>query len=240
MRQIKLTCGLIASLMLVTMYTSAQDVPIDEQKFIYFPHPLNAPNRWSVGVTSTVMPREITEEMHFRIPAIDIRYLKKLTGNVDVDTRLMMQVLQNMLSVGPKWSGRLTDRISMSLGSNLGFFFGRINVQNINTQGYGFQNFPFVAVGFRFNKQLLVSARAEQIMTFGVHAKAGNVDVKSDYRLWSGSAYTIAFEQPFAGNKSVTLGFRALYTDYYWQTWTLFENYDRNLFFPQLIIGLIL
>ena len=63
---------------------------------------------------------------------------------------------------------------------------------------------------------------------------------KSDYRLFSGSAYTLALEQPFAGGRSMTLGFRAIYTDYYWQTWTLFENYDRNLFFPQIIVGLIL
>ena len=51
---------------------------------------------------------------------------------------------------------------------------------------------------------------------------------------------TLRLEQPFAGSKSMTLGFRAMYTNYLWQTWTLFENYDRNLFFPQVIVGLIL
>ena len=77
-------------------------------------------------------------------------------------------------------------------------------------------------------------------MNFNIKTKAAETDVTSDYRLFSGSAYSIILEQPFAGSKSMTLGFRAIYTDYYWQTWTLFENYERNLFFPQIIVGLIL
>ncbi len=223
-----------------TMPPRKQNIPIENQKFIWFPYPLNAKSRTSIGITSTTMPNEITEEMHFRIPALDVHVMKKLSGKLDLRARLLAQVVQNMLIVGPKWSTELGNRASMSLGNDLSFWFGIINVQNVNTKGYGFQNYPNVSFGLRFNKQILLSLRAEQIMTFGVHTKAGNTNVKSDYRLLSGSAYTVAVEQPFAGKKSMTLGFRAMYTDYYWQTWTLFENYKRNLFFPQFIVGLIL
>jgi hypothetical protein len=77
-------------------------------------------------------------------------------------------------------------------------------------------------------------------MNFNIKTFAGNERVTTDYRVFSGSSYTIALEQPFYGNRNLTLGFRALYTDFFWQTWPAFESFDRNLFFPQLIIGLIL
>lgn len=218
----------------------AQDVPIAEQKFIYFPYPQNAKWRTSIGFFSTVMPNEITEEMQYRIPAADLHVMKKLTRSLDLDARLQAQVLQNMVLMGPKFSLSITDRISTAVSDQIGFWYGIINIENIKTKGYGFQNYPGVSVGYRFNKSFLLSLKAESIMNFGIRTQAGKTEVKSDYRLFSGSAYTLMLEQPFTGKKSISLGFRAIYTDYYWQTWTLFENYDRNLFFPQFIVGVIL
>ncbi|MGI8633994.1 MAG: hypothetical protein ACR2KZ_01190, partial [Segetibacter sp.] len=80
----------------------------------------------------------------------------------------------------------------------------------------------------------------DAILNFDINTFAGKQRVVTEYRLFSGSSYTIAVEQPFYGKKNLTLGFRALYTDFFWQTWPSFESFDRNLFFPQLIIGLIL
>ena len=77
-------------------------------------------------------------------------------------------------------------------------------------------------------------------MNLGVQTYTGDVTVKSDERLFSGGSVTLALEQPFYKKKSLTLGFRAIYTNFFWQTWSLFENFDRNIFYPQIIIGLIL
>lgn len=219
---------------------SAQDVPIDREKFILFPHPQTADTRIAIGFNGTVIPNEITEELHYRIPAAELRLVKKLSHHFSAEGAALLQVLQNMIMAGPRWSNKLSDRLSFAAGDNLGFWFGRIKIANVNTQGHGFQNYPYLAFGYRFNKRILASLKAESIMNFGVRTRAGNTEVQSDYRLFSGSAYTLALEQPFAGNKSVVLGFKAIYTDYFWQTWTLFENYNRNLFFPQVIVLLIL
>jgi len=218
----------------------AQDVPIEAQKRIFFPHPMDKNWQTSVGFILTTMPRAITEEAHFRVPALDIHVLRKISNKFYLDARTNIQVIQNLVSLGPRWATKLSDRISMALGSDVVYWFGNVNIASINTRGHGFQNYPNIAFGYRFNKQILLTVRAESIMNFGIKTYAAETPVTSDYRLFSGSAYSIILEQPFAGNKSMTLGFRAIYTDYYWQTWTLFENYDRNLFFPQIIVGLIL
>ena len=218
----------------------AQDVPLEGQKRIFFPAPMDKSWQISLGFTSTTMPRDITEEAHFRVPAGDIHILKKLGKKLYADARVNFQVVQNLITLGPRYPIKLSERMSMAIGNDVGFWFGKINVASIQTSGQGFQNYPNISFGYRFNKQILLTVRAESIMNFGIKTKAAETQVASDYRLFSGSAYSVILEQPFAGSKSMTLGFRALYTDYFWQTWTLFESYERNLFFPQIIVGIIL
>lgn len=221
-------------------FSFAQDVPIRGQKRIFFPYPMDRNWQTSVGVTTTTLHPDITEEAHFRVPAGDLHILRKLGGKFYLDSRLHFQVLQNLVMLGPRWATPLNDRISMALGNDVGYWFGNFNIGGIRTRGHGFQNYPNVSFGYRFNKQILLTLRGEAIMNFGIRTFAAATPVESNYRVMSGSAYSVILEQPFAGNKSMTLGLRAIYTDYLWQTWTLFENYDRNLFFPQLIVGLIL
>lgn len=225
---------------LLCLNSSAQDVPIEGQKRIFFPYPMDKPWQVSLGFTSTTMPRDITEEAHFRIPAGSVHVLKRIGEKLYTDLHVNFQVIQNLVTFGPRVPFKLNDRLSLSLGNDIGFWFGRINIAGIKTRGHGFQNYPNISFGYRFNKQILLTVRAESIMNFGVKTQAAETRVASDYRLFSGSAYSVILEQPFAGSKSMTLGFRAIYTDYYWQTWTLFENYERNLFYPQFIVGLIL
>ena len=219
---------------------TAQDVPVQGQKRIYFPYPMDRGWQHSIGFTATTMNRDITEEAHFRLPAIDWHVLRKLAGKFYLDGHVNAQVLQNMVSLGPRWATPLSDRLSLSLGNDVAYWFGRINIAGIRTRGHGLQNYPNLSFGYRFNKRILLTLRAESIMNLNVRTYAGETEVESTYKLFSGSAYSVFLEQPFAGSKSMTLGFRALYTNYLWQTWTLFENYDRNLFFPQVIVGLIL
>ena len=194
----------------------------------------------SLGFTTTTMPHEITEEVHFRVPAGDVHAIRKLNEHFYLDGELNLQVLQNRVSIGPRWAKALNDRVSISAGNDVAFWFGSINTEGINTKGSGWQNQPNISFGYRFNKRILVSLKAESLMNFGIKTYAGDIEVTSKYRLFSGSAYTIAIEQPFYKQKSLTLGFKAIYSNYYWQTWTLFESFDRNIFFPQVIVGLIL
>jgi hypothetical protein len=221
-------------------FSQAQDVPVHNKKYIFFPYPMNAKWRTSVGLTITTMPYEITEEVHFRVPAADFHVLRKIKDKISLDGRINFQAIQNLITLGPRWATPLTKRLSLGLGNDIGYWFGFINVQGLKTQGSGWQNYPSVSLGYRFNKAILLSLRAESIMNLGIKTYAGESKVTTDCRFFSGSSYTLALEQPFAGNKSITLAFRAIYANFFWQTWTLFEPYDRNLFFPQVIVGLIL
>ncbi|MGZ3838450.1 MAG: hypothetical protein ACXVMS_09990 [Flavisolibacter sp.] len=231
----------LCSLLLVFCTSlQAQNISLSKQKFIFFPRSPQKKWKTSIGFTATTMPYEITEELHFRVPAGDFHVLRRLNEQLYLDSRLNFQFLQNLVTLGPRWVKPLNDRVSLSLGNDLGFWFGFIRTEGIRTHGSGWQNYPNLSVGYRFNKAILLTVKGESIMNFGIRTYAGPVPVTTSYSLFSGSAYTVALEQPFYGKKSLTLGFRAIYTNFYWQTWTLFNPYDRNLFFPQVIVGIIL
>jgi len=230
----------IISLFFSLHKATAQDIPITQQKFIYFPHPMNQNWSTSIGVTATTLPYDITEELHYRVPAGDFHVLRKVTDKISLDGRISFQVLQNLVTIGPRWTSKLNDRFSIGVGNEIGYWFGFVNFAGFKSKGSGWQSYPNFSVGYRFNKQVLLTFRADAIMNFNIKTFAGNTRVATDYRLYSGSSYTIALEQPFYGKKNLTLGFRAIYTDFFWQTWPAFESFDRNIFFPQLIIGLIL
>lgn len=241
LRRVLLTLRIIVGVMCgLSTVSIAQDLPIEQQKFIYFPHPINKKWSTSIGITATTLPYDITEELHYRVPAGDVHVIRKISEKVNLDGRLSFQVLQNLLEVGARWTTKLNKRFSMGAGDQFGYWFGYVNFAGFKSRGSGWQNTPNISIGYRFNKQVLLSVRADAIFNFNINTYADKQLVVTDYRFFSGSSYTIAVEQPFFGKKNLTLGFRALYTDFFWQTWPAFESFDRNIFFPQLIIGLIL
>ncbi len=217
----------------------AQD-SIETQKFIYFPYP--SQHKWttSIGFTGTTMPYEITEELHYRIPAGDFQAVRRFTKHFSLDARLSFQFIQNLITLGPRYTARISDRTSFSVGDDAGYWFGFLTLQGFKTRGSGTINQPNLSLGYLFNNKVLLTIKADAVLVSGIRTYAGNIPVTTHYNLLSGSAYTIALEQPFFGKKSLILGFRALYTSFFWQTWVAFTSFDRNLFYPQLIVNIIL
>ena len=163
----------------VCTMATAQDIPAEGQKRIFFPYPMDRSWQTSVGFIATTMNRAITEEAHFRVPSGDIHVLKNISGPVYLDSRFNIQGLQNLVSLGPRWATALSHRLSLGLGNDLGYWFGRINIAGIRTRGHGFTNMPNLALGYRFNKQILLTLRAEALMNFGIETYAGETEVES-------------------------------------------------------------
>ncbi len=231
---------LYAAALLYTGEVRSQDIPVDSQKFIFFPLPMKKNWTTSIGITATTMPYDITEEFQYRIPAGDFHVIRKMGNHFILDGRVNFQIFQNLITVGPHWVSKVSDRLSISAGDNIGYWFGAVNSEGFKTKGKGWQNFPTVSLGYRFNRQALLTFKADAIMNLSIDTRAGETKLTSDVGLLSGSSYALILEQPFSGKTSMSLGFRAIYTNFFWQTWALFENFDRNHLYPQIIIGLIL
>lgn len=230
----------ILCLQVIIVNCAAQNIPIEEQKFIFFPHSSTKGWTTSVGVTAATLPRDIFEEFNYRVPAGDVHVVKKLSSHFNLHGRMSIQIFQNLVTTGPQWNTALNDRFALGVGNQVGYWFGFVNFAGFKSRGSGWQSYPNASIGYRFNRQVLLTLRAEAMMDFGIKTYAGKERVTTDHRLLSGSAYSIILEQPFFGNKNLVLGLRGMYTDFYWQTWASFESFDRNIFYPQVIIGVIL
>ena len=228
-------------ILLLSLFSIAysQDIPAFHQKFVSFPYPMDRTWKASIGISITTLAEDVTEEQHLRVPCGDFHLLRKLSHNSYLDGRVSFQVFQNLVSLGPRWAFPINHRFSMSVGNDLAWWFGFINLEGFKTTGSGFQNYPNVSLGYRLNHGVLITLKGEALMNLSIKAKTGGVPVTADYRLFSGSSFTATLEQPFYGRKSLSLGFRFIYTDFFWQTWALFPTFDRNIFYPQLLIGFI-
>src|SRR5258706_1645249 len=209
-------------------------------QFIIFPGTM--PSAWSssLGLTFTTTPRAITEEEHISVPAIDFHVLNRARENFNLDAHAYIQVIQNHASIGFRWLHALSDKVNISAGDDVAGWIGWIKIENINTRGHGLLNYPNVSLGYKVDEELLVTLKAEVLLNFHQKFFAGEQEIEQNPQIYSGEAFTLALEQPFFKDTWVTLAFRAMYSNFFWQAWSLFENYDRNIFYPELTATFIL
>ncbi|CCH00724.1 hypothetical protein FAES_2715 [Fibrella aestuarina BUZ 2] len=209
--------------------------------FVHFPFPLTKGiSRATLGVTFTTTPRDITEEVQLSVPAGDLVVLHGLTDNLALTGRFTFQFLQNNASAGLRYSFPIKGRFYGSIGAEAGAWFGSLQLAQFNNRGFGIQGRPTAAIGFRSSRDLLVTLRGELDMSFFYRSRVGQTVSERGRVLYNGAGATITLEQAFFGRRHVALGFRALYTDFNWQFWSLYSTFDRAIFYPEAFIGFFL
>jgi hypothetical protein len=207
--------------------------------FIHFPAPLEKPCRFSAGLTFTTTPREVTEEFHMHVPAADLYLVKQLPKNTQVESRLRFQFFQNELSSGYKWLLPLSHRLGISIGNNISVWGSLLKIEGFDTRGYGFLIYPNASIGYGLPGNLFFTLRTDFILNIYQRFYVGNNSIEKQPSPFSGYSLSLLLEQPFYREKSLVLGFRTLYCNFYWQTWALYETFERYTFYPELIISYI-
>lgn len=209
---------------------------------IYFPQ-APIPGRWrkSIGVVFTTTPPELTEEIRVNVPAIDFNLQRGISKNWFITGRILTQVVQSNVGVGVRYARPLTDRLFISAGDDMHVWFGVLQIKDVfNSQAYGLQNFPNVSVGYRFTRDVQMTLKGEAILDAYYKSQVGTLAIERNAIRYNGLAVSVVIEQPLYGKKHVSLGLRAAYSNFNWQLWSLYDTFDRNLFYPQLIFGFIL
>ncbi|MGZ5190292.1 MAG: hypothetical protein ACXWCZ_04685 [Flavisolibacter sp.] len=188
----------------------------------------------------TALPQDVVEEVQVRAPLIDLHALRKLSKSLIMDGRFQTQIVQSRAVLGLRWTYILNDRVSFSIGDDFAWWHGKLEIESFDTKANGWQNYPNASLGLRFKEKVLLTLRGEALMNLGYTTTiAKDITEKQGFQFsgWGGS---IILEQPFTKKLDMTLGLRGQYTDFFWQTWSLFETFDRRIFYPELIVGFIL
>ena len=234
-------CLAVFCLVLLSGTTVAQDTTVARNMGMFFPTPWeDDPWNLSLGFLTYTTPQDLTEEVRVRVPAADIHVLRRLYKGFYLDGRLLVQGVQNHLSVGARWATPLNDRFTFSLGDDVAYWRGHLPIQGFDCRASGWMNYPNVSLGFRSRHDLLFTLKAQMLITTSTAFTIEGNRRAFDTDVVSGSAFSLYMEQPFFKKSSITLGFTLAYTDFLWATWSLFETFDRNLLYPQITTGLIL
>ncbi|ADB41272.1 hypothetical protein [Spirosoma linguale] len=229
--------------MLVASGTSAQTPkPWPAQTGIYFPQapPLQKWRR-SIGVVFTTTPPEITEEVRVSVPAVDFNIQRALGKKLYMAGRIQTQFVQSNLSIGLRWATPVTERLYVGAGYDVSGWFGALRIKDVfNSQAYGVQTFPSLSVGYRLTRDLQLTVRSEAIIDLYYRSQVGSLAVEYNRRDVNGVAFAAVLEQPFYNKRRVSVGVRMAYSNFNWQLWSLYDTFDRNLLYPQLIFGFIL
>ena len=212
------------------------------QPAIYYPQ-APRPGEWrkSIGVVFTTTPPAITEEVRLRVPAIDFNLQRGFPRHFTLVSRLQTQFVQSNLSLGIRWSWPVTDRVFMAVGNDVHVWAGALKIKDVfNSSAYGLQNIPNLSLGYRFTRNLQLTLRGEGITDFYYRSQVGSLAIDYRGRRVNGVAFTAVLEQPFYGHRHVSLGFRAAYSNFNWQFWSLYDTFDRELLYPQVIFNFIL
>jgi len=219
----------------------AQDTGRINQPYLFFPYPMQE-KKWhvSIGYTMTALPQDVVEEVQVRAPLLDLHALRKLSQSLTIDGRFQTQIVQTRFVIGLRWSHILNERVSISVGDDIAWWHGKLEVASFDTKANGWQNYPNASMGLRFKEKVLLTLKGEALMNLGYTTSiAKDITEKKGFQ-FSGWAGSIILEQPFTKKLDMTIGFRGQYTDFFWQTWSLFETFDRRIFYPELIVGFIL
>lgn len=231
--------------MLITAVTWAEAQPVERwprQTGIYFPQ-APAPGTWrkSIGVVFTTTPPALTEEVRVSVPAFNFNLQRGLTKHLFFTGRLQTQFVQNNLGLGLRWATSLTDRLYLSAGYDVTGWVGSLKVKDVfDSQAYGIETFPNVSMGYRLTRDLRLTVKSEAIIDLYRRLEVGSLAVVYNGRAVNGVAFTFMLEQPFYHERHVSVGFRAAYSNFNWQFWSLYDTFDRNLFYPQFIFDFIL
>ncbi len=231
---------LLCYFFLIPTSGKSQDIELIKIPHLYFPAPMQKNWQFSIGITTITTPEEITEEHRIPIPAGDLHLNRNITGNFFLNSRVKFQVFQNHISLGPRYAFPVSDKFYISIGDDIAWWFGKLKFEGFDTRAVGIINYPNISLGYKFDDKLLFTLKSEIILDLYYHSWAGDNLIVEQGDLFGGYAFTFAIEQPFYKKQHLTLGFRAIHADFFWQTWALYQTFERNLFYPELIIGFIL
>lgn len=235
---------LILFLMLfgITNTVLAQDSTFEpKHAAIFFPYPMYK-EKWrsSLGFTLLTTPEDITEEVRLRIPCGDFHVLRRINDHFILDGRLMFQFVQNHISAGIHYMLPLNNRLYLTAGDDMGYWFGFLKLSSFDSKASGWLNYPNISIGYRTGKNLLITLKGQVAINLYYQAANGQNKYSSGRNYYNGESFTLALEQPFYNKKHLTLAFSTINNYFYWQTWSLFYKTNRKVFYPQITVGFIL
>ncbi|MBI2619240.1 MAG: hypothetical protein HYW57_04100 [Ignavibacteriales bacterium] len=194
----------------------------------------------AVGVTLARPPDEVVEEFAavLTTPLLEYQIQYGLAENFQLEARATSIIASNHLSAGAKWIfGR--NPFGFSVGSDLAFWFGSLNIGGFDNTVTGWILYPNVSAGYDFGP-FTVTLKVELNMLLSQNKRTGEITVQETSNTFNGGAFTIYLEQPLWKDNYVAFGIKSNFLKYYYVAWPGFPTFERYSYVPEFFMGLIL
>ena len=227
---------ILLSTVVIFSIAHGQDPEID--RYINYPGSYDAGTlHYSVGLSLTMLPRQIVEEEIRQIPMISggIRY--GLPSNFSLTAQLSTVYITSAMTAGIVWSVPF-DNYSFSLSDELSYWFGVADLNGFDTKAMGLINRPAVSAGIDVDG-FKITAKTEMIVLLSQHTYFGTASVGRFKPEIAGMATTFCLEQLIANTAFISMALRANYAIPNYQLWLAFSAQDRWLFYPELQFSIL-
>lgn len=216
----------------------AQQLNFNDNTFFY-PHGLNPGQTVStLGISLAKLPEDVVEtDDVFRAPLFSYRMKYGLHENFLAEGSVETNIVTFNFMLGPKWNYQL-DRIGFSLGTDLSYYFGKLEQFGFDTKFSGWTLYPNISAGYRFNK-FTISVKSELVFNLAEQSKNGDSKIENDLDFFNGWTIGIYLEQPFWADNFVVLGVRSTFLKFYYPMWAAFSTFDRSFYIPEATFNFI-
>lgn len=208
---------------------------------MFFPSRLQVGHvKHALGLTLARPPDDVVEEFAavVTVPLLEYHFQYGLAENLQVEGFAMSIYASNQVGAGAKWMfGH--NPLMFSLGTDLGFWFGKLNNDTFDNTVTGWTAYPNLSSGYDFG-HFTITLKVELNMLLAQHKKSGNVSVQKSLSTFNGGAVTIYLEQPLWKNYYVAFGIKSNFLKYYYVAWPGFPTLEQYSYIPEFYMGLIL
>jgi hypothetical protein len=189
------------------------------------------------AVSFSRMPVDVVEESaSIRWPLFTLEAHYGLPKNFLLDGRINTQIITNHLLLGGKWVYAPYERLHLSVGYDLAYWFGQLKQYGFNNTAHGWINYPNLTIGYDFGKVAL-SVKAEASIVTSLTTYADDIKVSTDQSFFNGGSFTVYLEQPLWKDNTISLAYRANFLKFFYPEWLLFPTINKFYFIPELEVG---
>jgi len=188
-----------------------------------------------VGISLTMVPRDIVEEEISQIPMLNACLKLKLNDYVSVNSRFMSNYLTNSFSLGVSLKNKYSN-MYLTVSDLTEGWIGSCKMTGFKAETYGVKNYPSVAVGMKLNNYTL-EANITGILNLTQSAKVGNSSFKVTQTPMSGVSLGLNLEHNVWSGNSVVIGVQLNYSTPSMAAWLAFSELKNRALYPQLNLG---
>lgn len=210
----------------------AQELNFNDNTFFY-PHTYNSGQIISsLGVAAAKLPEDVVEtDDVFRAPLFSYRMKYGLPENFLAEGSIETNIVTFNFMLGPQWHYML-DKLAFSIGTDLSFYFGKLEQFGFDTKFNGWALYPNISAGYKFNK-FTISVKSELVFNLAEQSKNGDSEIENNLDFFNGWTIGFYLEQPLWKDNYVVLGVRSTFLKFYYPMWAAFSTFDRAFYIPE-------